>query len=122
LLLVILFADDNATMNDDSLAVFIVEENFVLGLADIELARPRLDRFAVVIVNGYSTIETTADIFRRIDPETNKPLVDLILEHTHTCYDSVRGPRNDWGYGCGECPACDLRAKGWREWAATKAA
>lgn len=39
-------------------------------------------------------------------------LVDLILEHTHTCYDSVRGPHNDWGYGCGECPACALRKRG----------
>ena len=39
-------------------------------------------------------------------------LVDLILEHTHTCYDSARGPRNDWGYGCGECPACALRKRG----------
>ena len=39
-------------------------------------------------------------------------LVDLILEHTHTCYDAVRGPRNDWGYGCGACPACSLRKRG----------
>jgi len=39
-------------------------------------------------------------------------LVDLILEHTHTCYDSVRGPRNDWGHGCGKCPACALRKRG----------
>lgn len=39
-------------------------------------------------------------------------LVDLILEHTHTCYDSVRGPKNDWGHGCGKCPACALRKRG----------
>jgi 7-cyano-7-deazaguanine synthase len=45
-------------------------------------------------------------------------LVDLIREHSHTCYLGERGARHDWGYGCGECPACQLRAKGWREYAA----
>ena len=45
-------------------------------------------------------------------------LVDLIREHSHTCYLGERGARHDWGYGCGECPACVLRAKGWNEYAA----
>lgn len=45
-------------------------------------------------------------------------LVDLIREHSHTCYLGRRGARHDWGYGCGECPACELRAKGWRAYAA----
>jgi 7-cyano-7-deazaguanine synthase len=40
-------------------------------------------------------------------------LVDLIREETHTCYLGDRTHRHDWGYGCGECPACELRAKGW---------
>ncbi|MHC2017871.1 7-cyano-7-deazaguanine synthase QueC [Methylobacterium sp. CM6247] len=40
------------------------------------------------------------------------PLVDLIVEDTHTCYLGERGQRHAWGYGCGTCPACDLRAKG----------
>ena len=43
-------------------------------------------------------------------------LVELILEHSHTCYMGERGPRHDWGYGCGNCPACELRAKGWAEY------
>ena len=43
-------------------------------------------------------------------------LVDLIREHSHTCYLGERGAQHDWGYGCGECPACALRAKGWREY------
>ncbi|MEA2865223.1 MAG: 7-cyano-7-deazaguanine synthase [Bradyrhizobium sp.] len=46
-------------------------------------------------------------------------LVDLIREHSHTCYLGVRGARHDWGYGCGECPACQLRARGWRVYAAS---
>ena len=43
-------------------------------------------------------------------------LVDLIVEHTHTCYTPDRTTRHTWGYGCGECPACTLRAKGWEKW------
>lgn len=43
-------------------------------------------------------------------------LTDLIVEHTHTCYRGVRDARHDWGYGCAACPACDLRAKGWKQW------
>ena len=45
-----------------------------------------------------------------------RALVDLILEHTHTCYTSDRTTRRAWGYGCGRCPACGLRAKGWEKW------
>ena len=39
-------------------------------------------------------------------------LVDVIVEHTHTCYLGNRTDRHVWGYGCGACPACELRAKG----------
>ena len=45
-------------------------------------------------------------------------LVDLIIEHTHTCYHGQRDKRYDWGYGCGECPACQLRAAGYDKWMA----
>jgi 7-cyano-7-deazaguanine synthase len=45
-------------------------------------------------------------------------LVDIIVEHSHTCYLGVRETRHDWGAGCGTCPACALRAKGWDEWVA----
>lgn len=45
-------------------------------------------------------------------------LVQLIIEETHTCYKGDRSHRHDWGYGCGECPACELRAKGWHDWKA----
>jgi len=40
-------------------------------------------------------------------------LVDLIVEHTHTCYQGDRTHRQVWGYGCGTCPACELRARGY---------
>jgi 7-cyano-7-deazaguanine synthase len=44
-------------------------------------------------------------------------LVDLIREYSHTCYLGERGEQHAWGYGCGECPACTLRANGWRQYA-----
>lgn len=45
-----------------------------------------------------------------------KPLVDMIVEETHTCYLGSRAQRHAWGYGCGHCPACRLRARGWDQW------
>ena len=42
-------------------------------------------------------------------------LLDLVVEDTHSCYRGERGRRHDWGYGCGECPACVLRANGWKK-------
>jgi len=44
-------------------------------------------------------------------------LVELIRRDSHTCYLGPRGVLHDWGYGCGQCPACELRARGWRAWA-----
>jgi 7-cyano-7-deazaguanine synthase len=43
-------------------------------------------------------------------------LVSLIVEATHTCYLGERGALHDWGHGCGECPACRLRADGFRRY------
>jgi 7-cyano-7-deazaguanine synthase len=43
-------------------------------------------------------------------------LVDLIVEETHTCYLGERGARHAWGHGCGTCPACALRKKGYEAW------
>ncbi|MDX2276839.1 MAG: 7-cyano-7-deazaguanine synthase QueC [Hyphomonadaceae bacterium] len=45
-------------------------------------------------------------------------LVAVINEHSHTCYQGDRMHRHAWGYGCGACPACELRAKGWEAWTA----
>ena len=43
-------------------------------------------------------------------------LVELIRTGTHTCYLGERGTLHDWGYGCGQCPACALRARGYAAW------
>ena len=45
-----------------------------------------------------------------------RKLVELIVEETHTCYLGERGERHGWGYGCGACPACDLRRRGYARW------
>jgi 7-cyano-7-deazaguanine synthase len=44
-------------------------------------------------------------------------LIDLIRKDTHTCYLGQRGTLHEWGYGCGKCPACELRARGYRQFA-----
>jgi 7-cyano-7-deazaguanine synthase len=45
-------------------------------------------------------------------------LIRVVQEETHTCYQGTRDTQHEWGYGCGSCPACQLRAKGWREFRA----
>lgn len=50
-----------------------------------------------------------------------KALVELIRTDTHTCYLGERGELHDWGHGCGHCPACTLRAKGYEGYRARQA-
>ncbi len=45
-------------------------------------------------------------------------LVDLIVEDSHSCYLGERGTRHEWGFGCGTCPACTLRAQGFARFSA----
>lgn len=42
--------------------------------------------------------------------------VDFIRNHTHTCYNGNHTDLHEWGYGCGDCPACVIRARGFHEW------
>ncbi len=61
-----------------------------------------------------------ADTWRLAERLGGRDLVDLIVEATHTCYLGERGARHAWGYGCGTCPACALRADGWQRFLAAK--
>jgi 7-cyano-7-deazaguanine synthase len=45
-------------------------------------------------------------------------MVELIREESHSCYHGDRTQRHDWGYGCGACPACELRRAGWERFVA----
>ena len=44
------------------------------------------------------------------------PLVEMIRVQSHSCYMGERSQLHEWGYGCGSCPACELRAAGWHRW------
>jgi 7-cyano-7-deazaguanine synthase len=46
-------------------------------------------------------------------------LIELVIEHTHSCYLGDREHRHPWGWGCGLCPSCDLRRKGYDTWLAS---
>lgn len=54
-----------------------------------------------------------ADTWRLAESLGGEALVELIRTETHTCYLGDRTVLHDWGYGCGTCPACRLRAQGW---------
>jgi 7-cyano-7-deazaguanine synthase len=47
-------------------------------------------------------------------------LLDLVIEDSHSCYRGDRGQRHDWGYGCGDCPACHLRAQGFAKFMSSR--
>ena len=55
-----------------------------------------------------------ADTWRLARELGGEALVELIVEHTHTCYQGDREHRHAWGWGCGQCPACLLRERGWQ--------
>jgi 7-cyano-7-deazaguanine synthase len=89
--------------------------------------RTTLDALEVAVNYGMETeisIETPlmhvdkAATWKMADALGGARLVELIIEHTHTCYRGNRTLRHEWGYGCGDCPACDLRQRGFVEWKA----
>ncbi|MCQ8186385.1 7-cyano-7-deazaguanine synthase QueC [Parvularcula maris] len=55
---------------------------------------------------------TKEESWRLAENMGGEALVALVEEHTHTCYLGDRIRRHPWGYGCGTCPACELRAQG----------
>lgn len=70
-------------------------------------------------------VHMIAPLLRRSKAETwaladQLGVLDLIVEDTHTCYHGDRSKRWDWGYGCGECPACTERQLGWDLWTASR--
>jgi 7-cyano-7-deazaguanine synthase len=65
---------------------------------------------------------TKAQTWALADALGGEALVELIVEESHTCYLGERGRRHAWGYGCGTCPACELRANGWFDWRASREA
>jgi 7-cyano-7-deazaguanine synthase len=75
-------------------------------------------RDGLFILSTLWSVRLVDDRTISIEALGGEPLVRLIVEETHTCYLGERGRRFDWGYGCGECPACKLRAHGWENYRA----
>ncbi|MEJ2379120.1 MAG: 7-cyano-7-deazaguanine synthase QueC, partial [Pseudolabrys sp.] len=63
-----------------------------------------------------------ADTFALAEELGGARFLDLVIEDTHSCYRGDRSRRHDWGYGCGECPACRLRAQGFATFKSRKTA
>ncbi len=61
---------------------------------------------------------TKADTWKMAEDIGGPAFTDIVLEHTHSCYIGERNQRHPWGYGCGSCPACALRAAGFEAWKA----
>lgn len=55
-----------------------------------------------------------AQTWQLCDEVGGAPLIEAIRTQSHSCYKGDRTQNHAWGYGCGDCPACDLRAEGWR--------
>lgn len=60
--------------------------------------------------------KTKAESWAMAEALGGEALITILREATHSCYNGVRTDMHDWGYGCGSCPACQLRAKGYDEW------
>jgi 7-cyano-7-deazaguanine synthase len=61
-----------------------------------------------------------AETFALAEAIGGQPLLELIIEDSHSCYLGDRTQRHDWGYGCGECPACKLRSQGFETFIARR--
>lgn len=64
-------------------------------------------------IDKAETYQLAADI-------GGEPLLNIIQEFTHTCYTGDHQTKHDWGYGCGACPACELRQLGWEKYTKSK--
>ena len=57
-----------------------------------------------------------ANTWKLADALGGEPLVQIILEHSHSCYVGDRSTRHAYGFGCDQCPVCELRRSGWERW------
>lgn len=63
---------------------------------------------------------TKAETWKMAEDIGGEEMVNFIAKETHTCYEGDHVSEHDWGYGCGQCPACVLREKGWKEYRGMK--
>lgn len=79
----------------------------------------RLGTETPVVIETPLMWRTKAETWALAHELGGTPLVDIVVAETHSCYMGDHTTRHDWGYGCGTCPACELRAKGFLEWQQT---
>jgi 7-cyano-7-deazaguanine synthase len=87
--------------------------------------RETVDAMAQTLTLGMATpfvVETPlmrltkADTWKLAEEIGGARFVELVVSDTHTCYLGQRSTFHEWGYGCGACPACEIRARGYRNW------
>jgi len=83
------------------------------GALSLGLDRPMILETPLMWIDKAGTFALAEEI-------GGQALLDLIIEHSHSCYLGDRTHRHPWGYGCGECPACRLRAQGFEKFMACK--
>jgi 7-cyano-7-deazaguanine synthase len=90
--------------------------------------RDTLDALELSLTKGMDTAFTIATPLMYLDKAQTwamakdlggQGLIDITINDTHTCYEGDRAHHHAWGYGCGVCPACDLRARGYQTWQAS---
>ena len=83
------------------------------GALSLGLDRPMILETPLMWIDKAGTFALAEEI-------GGQALLDLIIEHSHSCYLGDRSHRHAWGYGCGECPACQLRAQGFEQFMSSK--
>ncbi len=87
--------------------------------------RETVDAMAQTLTLGMATpfaIETPlmrltkADTWKLAEELGGSRFVELVVNDTHTCYLGQRTTLHEWGYGCGSCPACEIRSRGYKDW------
>ena len=74
-----------------------------------------LDQIVIETPLMWLTKEETWELAHELGRDA---FVEFVRTQTHTCYMGNHDVLHDWGYGCGQCPACKLRQAGWEAWAA----
>ena len=100
-----------------SLSAYEIEREKTIAANNAVLKSLGLDK--PIVIDTPLMWLTKAQTWELAERIGGAALVALIIEDSHTCYQGDRTHRHAWGYGCGECPACELRAAGYDEWVAS---
>ena len=104
------------------LGVTLLLLTFAVTALSLGLAAPLVIETPLMWLSKAATWQMAHDLGEKSGiADGGDKLVNLIIEHTHTCYLGDRVHRHAWGWGCGSCPACELRARGYARWVDARA-